>query len=256
MPNGYQIQTRSRMHPIASWALEKLMSLFNDDEETIAHSLRVTLILSLLDHSLKSLVAAVTHDFGKSKIPLGIRQKPGKLTAAEWEYVAAHPLGTLDLLGKRRLPAQFHDMPFLASAHHEYWNGRGYPWGLRLNQIPDATHRLTLADVTDAVASKRPYKEAKSIPDVFAVLKNEFVLVGKISSSLYRTLKQFAADLAMIAGQTEISGLYTQVSNLLREASSIPVSMPCVTPLQLPLYRRPTPQIPSFASSVTTLAVA
>lgn len=257
MPNGYQIQARSRMHPIADWALDRLMLLFKDDEQTIAHSLRVTLILSLLDRNLKSLVAAITHDFGKRRIPLAIRQKPGKLTACEWELVALHPLGTLDILGSRRLPALFWDMPVIAAAHHEYLNGRGYPWGLWLNQISDVTQRLTIADVTDAVASKRAYKEAKPISDVFAILKNEFVAVGKISHSLFKTLRQFAAELAAIAQQTEINTLFKKVFDLLLEASAQPAGEVAVTPLVLPMDRRPMPRpLPSFVGPMSTLAVA
>ena len=76
LDSGYSFQTRSPMHPVADWALDNLMSLFADDEETIAHSLRVTLILSLLDRRLKSLVVALTHDFGKRFIPLGVPRSP------------------------------------------------------------------------------------------------------------------------------------------------------------------------------------
>src|SRR5262249_30851358 len=104
------------------------------------------------------------HDIGKVGIPDGILLKPGKLTAEEFEIMKRHTtLGaeTLDAALERFPEARFLQIARdIAATHHERWDGTGYPRGLAGRQIPLAGRIVALADVYDALTSKRAYKEA------------------------------------------------------------------------------------------------
>ena len=103
--------------------------------------------------------AAPMHDIGKIGIPDKILLKPAKLDAQEWETMRRHSEFGAQIIGD-------HDSPILVLAkeialhHHEKWDGSGYPYGLKGEQIPLSARIVALADVCDALASKRPYKEA------------------------------------------------------------------------------------------------
>jgi HD-GYP domain-containing protein (c-di-GMP phosphodiesterase class II) len=97
------------------------------------------------------------HDVGKIGVPEAILNKPGPLDPDEWEAMRAHPL-----LGVRIVSR----MPFLGDAvdvirsHHERWDGRGYPSGLRGGAIPMAARIFSVCDAFDAMTSDRPYRRA------------------------------------------------------------------------------------------------
>jgi len=102
------------------------------------------------------------HDIGKVAIPDNILHKPGKLTAAEFEIMKTHAA-----IGGQILKDIYakNDSPYLKVAyevtmyHHERFNGNGYPEGLKGEEIPIAARIMTLADIYDAMATKRCYKE-------------------------------------------------------------------------------------------------
>lgn len=102
------------------------------------------------------------HDIGKVGIPSHILSKAGPLTREEWELMRSHPL-----LGGHILTP----MKFLASAipiveaHHERWDGSGYPRGLRGEEIPLAARVFAIADTLDAMTSDRPYRHALSFEE-------------------------------------------------------------------------------------------
>jgi len=107
--------------------------------------------------------AAVLHDVGKIAVPDHILNKPGKLTAVEFEVIKRHPIKGCELL--ERIP-NLKDEPLYAYAwdicrwHHERWDGRGYPDGLTGNNIPIWAQVTAIADVFDALTNPRVYKEA------------------------------------------------------------------------------------------------
>ncbi|MBX7257504.1 MAG: response regulator [Candidatus Hydrogenedentes bacterium] len=109
-------------------------------------------------------VAAPLHDIGKVGIPDRILQKPGKLTEEEFEIMKNH--ATIGATTLRRVDEKHPGNSFLkmgielAESHHEKWDGTGYPHGLAGADIPLAGRILALADVYDALTSKRCYKEA------------------------------------------------------------------------------------------------
>jgi putative two-component system response regulator len=109
--------------------------------------------------------AAPLHDIGKVAIPDGVLLKPGPLTAEEWVVMKTHTTQGADLL--QRATDQLGDNagPLLhyglqiARHHHEKWDGSGYPDGLAGADIPIAARLMAVADVYDALLSRRPYKE-------------------------------------------------------------------------------------------------
>lgn len=105
-------------------------------------------------------VAALLHDIGKIKIPKKILNKPGKLTAQEWELIKQHPRFGSDIISNDPFLSQFSDSILY---HHEYFDGRGYPHGLKGKDIPEIARIICIADSFDAMTSNRPYKGKISI---------------------------------------------------------------------------------------------
>lgn len=112
------------------------------------------------------LQSSALHDIGKIKIKDDILLKPARLTASEYERMKEHTVYGKILIGnlKNRLPDQkFLDYAqIMAFMHHERWDGSGYPRGLKGEEIPLQARLMALADVYDALISKRAYKEPYS----------------------------------------------------------------------------------------------
>ena len=110
--------------------------------------------------------SAALHDVGKVGIPDAILLKPGKLTVEEYEVMKTHTTTGADLL--RGLMVDFGEYPLIAMgaevalSHHEWWDGSGYPRGVAGRAIPLAARIVSIADVYDALTSRRIYKEAWS----------------------------------------------------------------------------------------------
>jgi putative nucleotidyltransferase with HDIG domain len=101
--------------------------------------------------------AALLHDTGKLAIPEHILNKPGKLTAHEFETMKAHVDIGADILSSIDFP---YPVVPIVRAHHENWNGTGYPRGLRGDEIPIGARILSVVDCFDALTSDRPYRPA------------------------------------------------------------------------------------------------
>jgi putative two-component system response regulator len=135
---------------------------------------------SALDAATITLIAksAPLHDIGKVGIPDSILLKPGKLTPAEWEVMRTH-----SALGAEAIEHAEHDsdrpVAFLkhakeiARSHHEKWNGKGYPEGLAGDAIPVSARIMALADVFDALISRRVYKEPMSYDAAREIIIND-----------------------------------------------------------------------------------
>lgn len=107
--------------------------------------------------------AAALHDIGKVGIPDAILQKPGKLTAEEFECIKTHCELGANVLQMAESKLEFESFLSIARkivlSHHEKWDGSGYPYGLRGEDIPLSGRIMALADVYDALSSRRCYKE-------------------------------------------------------------------------------------------------
>ena len=116
--------------------------------------------------------AAPMHDIGKIGIPDRIILKPGKLDADEWEIMKTHCEIGAEIIGDDSCDL-LEMAKLVALTHHERWDGTGYPKGLKADEIPRVGRIVAIADVFDALTSKRPYKEAWSIEDATEVIKKD-----------------------------------------------------------------------------------
>lgn len=135
------------------------------DHETEGHTRRVTDLTIKLARAYgiheSELVhlrrGALLHDIGKMAIPDAILLKPDRLTDDEWELMKQHPVYAYEWLKPIPFLRAALEIPY---AHHERWDGSGYPRGLRGEQIPLAARLFAVADVWDALISDRPYRPA------------------------------------------------------------------------------------------------
>ena len=127
------------------------------------------------DYVSNLITATPMHDIGKVAISDSILQKPGKLTADEYERMKTHSVAGGDIIKKTFSnlgTPQFREMAFsLAVSHHEKWNGKGYPYGLSGEEIPLAARIVAIADVFDAVSEKRVYRDALPLDECFRIIE-------------------------------------------------------------------------------------
>ena len=148
------------------------------DSDTGAHNYRVAWIaariaerMGLAGSAMQALIAgSFLHDVGKIGIPDAILLKPGKLDDAEFVIMRTHvDQGEAIVTGMGWLDGANE----VVAAHHEKWNGTGYPRGLAGNAIPLAARIFAVADVFDALCSKRPYKEPMGFDAAMAILEKD-----------------------------------------------------------------------------------
>src|SRR5579863_9922689 len=127
--------------------------------------------LGLSEQELDALTAAaVLHDIGKLAVPESIISKPGKLTRSEFEKMKIHPVVGAEILERVEFP--YPVVPIVRS-HHEKWDGSGYPYGLRGEEIPIGARILSVVDCLDALASDRQYRRALPLDEAMAKVASE-----------------------------------------------------------------------------------
>ena len=112
--------------------------------------------------------ASLLHDMGKLAVPEHILNKPGKLTAAEFEKMKLHATVGADILSSVDFP---YPVVPIVRHHHERWDGGGYPAGLKGEAIPIGARILAVVDCFDALTSDRPYRSKMTSADAIAILR-------------------------------------------------------------------------------------
>jgi HD-GYP domain-containing protein (c-di-GMP phosphodiesterase class II) len=139
--------------------------------------------------------AALLHDIGKLGVSNSVLDKPAKLDPEEWAAMQRHAaLGEMIL---SRIAA-FGDLATIAGAHHERLDGKGYPRGLRGDQIPLEVRIVTTADIFDALTADRPYRAALPITDALSIMKEmvDAAIDPVCFDALRRSLERVDASLA------------------------------------------------------------
>ncbi|HKS41643.1 MAG TPA: HD domain-containing phosphohydrolase [Blastocatellia bacterium] len=145
-------------------------SLDARDDNTAGHSARVGAIsagiarfMNISEPDCRLIYyAGLLHDYGKIGVRDDVLLKPAELTPEEYEHVKQHPLHTFRLLSKIRFPEDLAEIPLVAAAHHERWDGSGYPDGLKDEEIPIGSRIVAVADAYDALTEDRCYHEGWS----------------------------------------------------------------------------------------------
>jgi putative nucleotidyltransferase with HDIG domain len=114
--------------------------------------------------------ASVLHDIGKLAVPEHIISKPGKLTPEEFEKMKIHPIVGAEILEQVDFP---YPVAPIVRAHHEKWNGSGYPDGVSGEAIPIGARILSAVDCLDALASDRQYRKALPLEQAMAIVVSE-----------------------------------------------------------------------------------
>ena len=145
--------TSSHIHRVQHYAMGLARALDVRDEET-----------------LKAIqAAALLHDTGKLAVPERILNKPGKLTPAEFEKMKLHVDVGADILSSIDFP---YPVVPIVRAHHENWDGSGYPRGLSGTDIPIGARILSVVDCYDALTSDRPYRGAMTDDQALAIIRS------------------------------------------------------------------------------------
>lgn len=157
-------------------ALNSLLALLGalevKDPYTAGHSYRVALYARLIalfmgmseDDVDRVYRAALLHDMGKEGIPDRILLKPAPLSDDEWEYMKEHPITSASIIDKL---GRFTDLVPGILHHHTFYDGGGYPGGLKGENIPIIARIIAVADAYDAMTTDRPYR--KALPDEIAI---------------------------------------------------------------------------------------
>jgi diguanylate cyclase (GGDEF)-like protein/putative nucleotidyltransferase with HDIG domain len=160
--------------------------------------------------------AALLHDIGKLAVPEHILSKPGPLTQEEFQKIRIHPQVGAEIISG--VPFPYPVAPLILS-HHERWDGKGYPAGLKGEEIPLGARILTVVDYFDALMSERPYHKAMSLDSAIALLEKDS---GKALDP--RVVQTFVAMCPALAAEADASA--EPPRKLTRVAPDVPTAAP------------------------------
>ena len=155
-------------------SLEKALQECDSDTEAHVHRTQrmgaaLGKRIGLTDKQQSSLsLLCLLHDIGKIGVPLDILNKPGKLTDEEWNYIKTHVHKGYQIAKSSKGLNEIADMIL---HHHERWDGKGYPDGLKGEETPLLSRIISVVDAFDAMVSNRSYRAAKSVDEAIAELE-------------------------------------------------------------------------------------
>lgn len=155
---------------------QQLKIFLSKDVYTYRHSKRVyqyavdfSRQLALSEHERKTLIlGALVHDIGKIEIPRDILNKKGKLDPVEWEIMKKHVTWGKEIISTNK---KLEEVIPLVELHHERFDGKGYPYGLKGKTIPKLSRILSVVDSFDAMTTERPYQKTKTFTEAIAELR-------------------------------------------------------------------------------------
>ncbi|WP_448376791.1 HD domain-containing phosphohydrolase [Fervidobacterium sp.] len=175
-------------------AIDKRDRYTHQHSRNVAHySVEIGRKLGLSQQQLEKLeFSAILHDVGKIGIPDSVLLKPGKLTDEEYQLIKNHTIYGAEILSQ----IKYVDSDILSGAleHHERLDGSGYPHGKKDGEISLFGRIIGIADVFDALSTKRTYKEAWTLSDVLKVI-SEDVKKGKFDQELYEKIVEIATEI-------------------------------------------------------------
>jgi hypothetical protein len=118
-------------------------------------------------------IAALLHDYGKIGVPDAILKKDGRLTNEERDIINTHPAKTREILSQVPFRGIQKQIPMITGAHHERWDGSGYPDALKGENIPMGARILAVADFFEAITSKRHYRDPMPLDVALKLLQEE-----------------------------------------------------------------------------------
>jgi len=175
--------------------------------------------LGMNDNEIQGVkTAALLHDIGKLAVPEHILSKPGPLTQEEFQKIRIHPQVGAEIISG--VPFPYPVAPLILS-HHERWDGKGYPGGLRGEEIPLGARILSVVDYFDALMSERPYHKAMSLDAALGLLRQE---AGKALDP--RVVQTFIDMYPSLTAEAEAS--QKPARKLTRVAEHAPTAQPAV----------------------------
>ena len=195
------------------------------------YALELARELGLSEAEIEALQAAsVLHDIGKLAVPEHIISKPGKLTPEEFEKMKIHPIIGAEILEQVDFP---YPVVPIVRAHHEKWNGSGYPYGLKGEEIPIGARILAAVDCLDALASDRQYRRALPLdeamtkvveeagtsfdPKVVGILQNRYIeLEKKAHAQPAKVPAKLSTDVKVERGLAPAAGFAESEASLLQ----------------------------------------
>lgn len=175
---------------------KQIERLENKDDYLKGHNYRVSkyALIILEEMGLKLNTdnlnyAASYHDIGKIKISPNIVHKESSLTPKEFEVMKMHPIYSYEIIK----PILGEDIAYIAKCHHEKLDGSGYPLHLKGDAIPIEAQIIAVADIFDALTTKRTYRDAYSFNDAIKIMEAD-VINHKINKEAYNALKKAIND--------------------------------------------------------------
>lgn len=132
-------------------------------------------------------ISGLLHDVGKITIDTSILNKPGELTEVEFDIIKEHPVVAYNILNMSEI---FSESKYIVRHHHERFDGRGYPDNLEGEEIPMGSRIIAIADVFDALTSRRSYRKRLDFKEAIAIMDKE---AGEnFDTEIYRVFKELA----------------------------------------------------------------